>query len=70
VGDSVVYVGYSLTDRTRLALEWVMAAGDGGQMLVADSTAVLLSGIDLVDLGPRRLRHSASIQVMRGESCA
>jgi predicted ATPase len=34
----------------------VMAAGYGGQILVADSTAVLLSGIDLVDLGPRRLR--------------
>ena len=34
----------------------VMAAGHGGQILVADSTAVLLSGIDLVDLGPRRLR--------------
>jgi class 3 adenylate cyclase len=42
----------------------VMAAGHGGQILVADSTAVLLSGIDLVDLGPRR-RHSASIQVTR-----
>ena len=34
----------------------VMAAGHGGQILVADSTAVLLSGVDLVDLGPRRLR--------------
>ena len=34
----------------------VMAAGHGGQILVADSTAVLLIGIDLVDLGPRRLR--------------
>ena len=33
-----------------------MAAGHGGQILVADSTAVLLSGIDLLDLGPRRLR--------------
>ena len=33
-----------------------MAAGHGGQILVADSTAALLSGIDLVDLGPRRLR--------------
>ena len=48
----------------------VMAAGHGGQILVADSTAVLLSGIDLVDLGPRRPRHSASIQVTRLESCA
>jgi predicted ATPase len=34
----------------------VMDAGHGGQMLLADSTAVLLSGVDLVDLGPRRLR--------------
>src|SRR3981189_402886 len=33
-----------------------MAAGHGGQILVADSTAGLLSGIDLLDLGPRRLR--------------
>src|SRR6201994_4331572 len=34
----------------------VMAAGHGGQILVADSTASLLSGVDLADLGPRRLR--------------
>src|ERR1700675_398966 len=34
----------------------VMAAGHGGQILVADSTAALLGGVDLVDLGPRRLR--------------
>jgi class 3 adenylate cyclase len=34
----------------------VMAAGHGGQVLLADSTAVLLSGMDLLDLGPRRLR--------------
>jgi predicted ATPase len=34
----------------------VMATGHGGQILVADSTAGLLSGIDLLDLGPRRLR--------------
>ena len=34
----------------------VMAAGHGGQILVADSTAGLLSGAGLVDLGPRRLR--------------
>jgi class 3 adenylate cyclase len=33
----------------------VMAAGHGGQILVADSTAGLLSGVDLLDLGPRRL---------------
>ena len=34
----------------------VMAAGHGGQILLADSTAGVLTGIDLVDLGPRRLR--------------
>jgi len=34
----------------------VMGAGHGGQILLADSTAGLLSGVDLVDLGPRRLR--------------
>ncbi|MBX7434186.1 adenylate/guanylate cyclase domain-containing protein [Mycobacterium sp. Y57] len=34
----------------------VMAAGHGGQILLAESTAGLLSGIDLVDLGPQRLR--------------
>src|ERR1700760_4452533 len=34
----------------------VMAAGHGGQILLADSTAGLLSGLDLHDLGVRRLR--------------
>src|SRR5690242_16943911 len=34
----------------------VMAAGHGGQILVAESTASLLGGVDLVNLGPRRLR--------------
>src|SRR4051812_10645444 len=34
----------------------VMAAGHGGQVLVADSTAGLLSGVELMNLGPRRLR--------------
>jgi predicted ATPase len=34
----------------------VMAAGHGRQILVADSTAGLLSRVDLLDLGPRRLR--------------
>jgi predicted ATPase len=34
----------------------VMAAGHGGQILLAESTAGLLSGVDLVNLGPRRLR--------------
>jgi predicted ATPase len=34
----------------------VMAAGHGGQILLAESTAGLLGGVDLVNLGPRRLR--------------
>ena len=34
----------------------VMAAGHGGQILLAESAAGLLSGMDLLDLGPRRLR--------------
>ena len=34
----------------------VMAAGHGGQILLADSTAGVLSGVDLIDLGPRWLR--------------
>src|SRR6201987_2729385 len=34
----------------------VMAAGHGGQILLAESTAGLLSGVDMIDLGPRRLR--------------
>lgn len=33
----------------------IIAGGHGGQML-ADSTAVLLAGIDLIDRGARRLR--------------
>jgi predicted ATPase/class 3 adenylate cyclase len=38
----------------------VMAAGHGGQILLAEQTAGLLSGVDLVDLGPRRLRDLAT----------
>ena len=34
----------------------VMAAGHGGQILLADSTAALVPGVELADLGPRRLR--------------
>src|SRR6516162_8095079 len=44
----------------------VMAAGHGGQILVADSTASLLSGVDLAVLGPRRLRDlPTSVQVFQ-----
>ena len=39
----------------------VMAAGHGGQVLLAESTAGLLTGVDLVDLGPRRLRDRKSV---------
>src|SRR5262245_31392049 len=34
----------------------VMAAGHGGQILVAASTAALLDGVDLADLGEHRMR--------------
>lgn len=34
----------------------VMAAGHGGQILLAESMAVLISGVDLLNLGRRRLR--------------
>jgi class 3 adenylate cyclase len=37
----------------------VMAAGHGGQILLADSTAGVLAGVDLLNLGPRRLRDLA-----------
>ena len=36
-----------------------MAAGHGGQVLVDGATAELLSGNELRDLGPRRLRDIA-----------
>jgi predicted ATPase len=45
------YFGAVLNRAARL-----MAAGHGGQILLAESTAGLLSGVDLLDLGPRRLR--------------
>ncbi len=44
----------------------VMAAGHGGQILVADSTAGLLGGVQLLDLGQRRLRDlSTSVGVFQ-----
>ena len=45
------YFGTVLNRAARL-----MAAGHGGQVLIADSTAGLLNGVDLMDLGPQRLR--------------
>src|SRR5271154_7527610 len=44
------YFGAALNRAAR-----VMAAGHGGQILLAESTAGLLSGVDLIDMGPRRL---------------
>jgi predicted ATPase len=45
------YFGPALNRASR-----VMAAGHGGQILVAASTSGLVEGFDLVDLGERRLR--------------
>lgn len=45
------YFGTALNRAAR-----VMAAGHGGQILLTESTASLLSGVGLIDLGPRRLR--------------
>ncbi|OBI87525.1 ATP-binding protein [Mycobacterium asiaticum] len=45
------YFGTALNRAAR-----VMAAGHGGQILLTDSTAALVTGVDLVELGPRRLR--------------
>lgn len=42
----------------------VMAAGHGGQILVSSSTAELIEGIELIDLGLRRLRDlSEALQI-------
>ncbi len=38
----------------------VMAAGHGGQILIEGTTASLLNGIDLMPLGPKRLRDLVS----------
>jgi hypothetical protein len=40
----------------------VMAAGHGGQILVAASTAALLDGVDLADLGEHRMQGLAGLQ--------
>lgn len=37
----------------------MMSAGHGGQILLDGATAGLLSGVELLDLGPRRLRDIA-----------
>jgi class 3 adenylate cyclase len=41
----------------------VMAAGHGGQILLADSTAVLLSGVDLIAL--RRIKFASRVAVVK-----
>ena len=47
----------------------VMAAGHGGQILVAASTVELLDGIDLIDLGWRQLRDlSEALQIFQVRS--
>ena len=38
----------------------VMGAGHGGQIVVSDSAAALVSGVDLLDLGEHRLRDLAA----------
>ena len=40
----------------------VMAVGHGGQVLVSNSTAGLVTGIDLLDLGERRLRDLSGVE--------
>jgi class 3 adenylate cyclase len=40
----------------------VMAAGHGGQILVAASTASVVSGVDLVDRGEHRLRDLSGVE--------
>jgi predicted ATPase len=49
----------------------VMAAGHGGQILLDGATAGLLTGVDLTDLGPRRLRdisNAVSIFQVRAQN--
>src|SRR4051812_26067389 len=40
----------------------VMAAGHGGQILVASSTAAVVSGVELVDRGEHRLRDLSGVE--------
>jgi len=40
----------------------VMGAGHGGQILVAASTAAVVSGVDLIDRGERRLRDLSGVE--------
>src|SRR6516162_1212574 len=40
----------------------VMAAGHGGQILVAGSTAALVSGVEMLDRGEHRLRDLSGVE--------
>jgi predicted ATPase/class 3 adenylate cyclase len=58
------YFGVALNRAAR-----VMAAGHGGQILLTDSTVGLLSGVDLIYLGPHRLRDlPASVGVFQARA--
>jgi predicted ATPase/class 3 adenylate cyclase len=51
----------------------VMSAGHGGQIVVSDSSAALVGGVDLVDLGEHRLRDLAASERLfqvRGDGLA
>jgi hypothetical protein len=50
------YFGPALNRSARL-----MAAGHGGQVLVGESTATLLDGSELIDLGEHRLRDLSGV---------
>ena len=55
------YYGPTLNRAARIT-----AAGHGGQILVAASTVGLIEGLDLLDLGPRRLRDlSEPVQIFQ-----
>jgi len=51
------YFGTALNRAAR-----VMAVGHGGQVLLSSSTAGLVSGVDLVDLGEHRLRDLSGVE--------
>ncbi len=51
------YFGTALNRAAR-----VMAVGHGGQILVSNSTAALVTGVDLADLGEHRLRDLSGVE--------
>jgi predicted ATPase len=51
------YYGSALNRAAR-----VMAVGHGGQILLSNSTAALVSGVDLVDLGEHQLRDLSGVE--------